>query len=91
VIVDRFGNLETSISQAALAAIGVATGSELELGVGAATHRLPFGRTFGSVPRGALGAHVDSAGLLAIAVNLGDASARLGLGAGDRFTLRRAG
>jgi S-adenosylmethionine hydrolase len=43
----------------------------------------PFGVTFGSVAAGELVLYVDSAGRVALAVNRGNAAARLGLAAGD--------
>lgn len=91
LIVDRFGNLQTSVDEGILRAIGAIIGSVLEISSNGSIYRIPYVNTFASVPEGELLAHVDSAGALAIAVNLGDAAEVLGIGAADLFTVRLAG
>jgi S-adenosyl-L-methionine hydrolase (adenosine-forming) len=85
--VDRFGNIQTSLEVEKLQSSGI--DGELEITVAGTTTRLPFVPTFGSVPAGTLLAHEDSAQLLSIAINLGDAATQLGLTPGTRFSLRR--
>jgi S-adenosylmethionine hydrolase len=46
--------------------------------------------TFAAVPQGELLLCEDSYGRLCLAVDQGDAAARLGLGSGDRLLIRRA-
>jgi len=89
LIVDRFGNIQTSIDENALGALGVGRGAVLEVSGGGSQLVAPLTDTFGDVPEGALLAHLDSAGLLAIAVNLGSAAEDLGVGAGARLTIRQ--
>jgi hypothetical protein len=48
---------------------------------------VPFRRTFGEVSPGEVVAVTDSSGLIAIAVNGGDAAARFGLRAGMPLTI----
>jgi len=50
----------------------------------------PWARTFGDVPLGAALLYENSFGQLALAVNQGDAAARLGVAAGQPVTLRPA-
>ena len=50
----------------------------------------PFAVTFGDVPPGELVGYTDSAGLVSIAVNGGDAARRLRLRPGTSVTLRVA-
>jgi S-adenosylmethionine hydrolase len=90
LIVDRFGNAQTSVEAGQLTEIGVAVGSRVMCRTAAGSAPLSFVETFASVGAGELLALVDSAGLVALAVNLGDAAAMLGLKPGDRFTLRRS-
>lgn len=90
LIVDRFGNLQTSIDEDALQALGVGKGAMLEVSSGQSWRTAPFTDTFADVPEGALLAHLDSAGLLAVAVNLGSAAENLAVDAGARLTIRRA-
>jgi S-adenosyl-L-methionine hydrolase (adenosine-forming) len=52
--------------------------------------RAIVGRRFGDAPEGALVCFVDSWGMVALAVNLGDAAERLGARPGDRLRLEAA-
>jgi S-adenosylmethionine hydrolase len=85
--VDRFGNVQTAVTASQLAAAGITAGARLRLEDSG--RRVVFGETFGAVGEGELVAYVDSAGLLAVAVNGGDAAAVLGFGPGGRVRLRR--
>ncbi|KRV51202.1 hypothetical protein AQ490_02910 [Wenjunlia vitaminophila] len=89
VTVDRFGNVQTSLGQQMLLALGLRPGQRLRLRVGAEPGggEVPYATTFGEVPRGALVGFVDSSGRFALAVNGGSAEARLGLSPGDPVTV----
>ncbi len=87
LIEDRFGNLQTSIDHQLLVDAGLAFGARLTLRTNDGEVTFPYVETFGSVPEGQLLAHVDSAGRLAIAVNLGNAADLLGIHEHDTFTL----
>ena len=85
--VDRFGNVATSADAAATAAAGLRTGEPVTISTGETSHRVHFGGTFSSVPRDQLLSYVDSAGLLSVAVNGGNAASRLRLQAGDALEI----
>ncbi|MEU5885049.1 SAM-dependent chlorinase/fluorinase [Spirillospora sp. NPDC047279] len=97
--VDRFGNIQLSLTKSDLDRLGARTGESLTvtLGVsarlaGAEPHRrrtftVPYRETFGSVPPGELVAYADSVGCVALAVNSGDAAQRLGLPPGARLRI----
>jgi S-adenosyl-L-methionine hydrolase (adenosine-forming) len=89
--VDRFGNVQLAASPADLASVDLHPHSRVRLRLGAVTAEATLGSTFNDVPSGALLAYVDSAGLVAVAVNGGSASARLGLAPGARVELQNAG
>lgn len=91
LIVDRFGNAQTSITALALESISVNKGHELEITSANRSSKVPFVDTFGSVSAGTLLTHIDSAGLLAVAVNCGDAALELALTEGASITVRRIG
>jgi S-adenosyl-L-methionine hydrolase (adenosine-forming) len=85
--VDRFGNVQTSAGTAELAAAGFPDRGRVTV----SGQDMPFGGTFSDVPIGAPLSYVDSAGMLAIAVNRGDAAAELGLRAGTPLEVRASG
>jgi hypothetical protein len=87
--VDRFGNVQTSADAAALATSGLHPGGLVDLATGDERHRVPFGGTFGSVPRDQILSYVDSAGYLSIAVNGGNAASRLRLRPSDPVEILR--
>lgn len=60
----------------------------VEVVVGGTAHPARVGRTFGDVAAGELVVIVDSEDLVGIAVNRGDAAARLGIEPGDEVTVR---
>ena len=88
--VDRFGNVQLLAGAGDLAAAGLGLGDEIRLGDGDRSVALRIGRVFADVPAGALVTYVDAHGHVAVAVNGGSATARLGIHAGVRITLRRA-
>lgn len=102
--VDRFGNVQLSVTVADAAAAGAVPGAPVRVSwngddnddqenasrENAGETVIRFGRTFGDVPPGELVIYPDSSGLIAIAVNQGDAAARLSLRPGTpvRFTCK---
>jgi S-adenosyl-L-methionine hydrolase (adenosine-forming) len=90
VNVDGFGNVQLDVDATAIEHLGLAPGREVELetadGVAA---RARFVRTFGDAGTDELLLYQDSSRRLAVAVNQGDAAARLGLAIDDalRITL----
>jgi S-adenosylmethionine hydrolase len=77
--VDRFGNVQLSVTAADLEKIGARPGGALAVTLGRRFLTVPHGETYASVPPGELVAFADAAGYVAIAVNSGDAAQRLGL------------
>lgn len=88
--VDRFGNVQTNLTEADLDELGVAEGQALFLHHRDRRERLPLVRTFAEVDPGRLLAFVDSVGQLAIAVRGANASAELELGEGSPLRLSPA-
>lgn len=85
--VDRFGNVQLTITAADAAQIGVEPGGTVLLHCGHRQLVLPYREMFGAVAPGELVVYADSAGLVSIAVNGGDAAQRLGLPPGARVTI----
>jgi hypothetical protein len=81
VYVDRFGNVQLDVEEPAFAPGGV-----FEV----AGERARYLRTFADAGAGELFLYEDSSGRLAIAVNQGDAAARLGVAVGDELRIRPA-
>lgn len=89
--VDRFGNVETNIGPDDLAAIGLMPGATVTMKVGASLHSVPWVAGYSEVESGETLIHVDSAGLIAIAVRDGAADEELNLAAGMSVTLAGTG
>lgn len=85
--VDSFGNVQTNVSPDDLAELGLTQGGQVTLKVGATTHRLPWVAAYSEVDEGSLLLHVDSTGLIAIAVRGGRADHQLNLAEGTAVTL----
>jgi S-adenosyl-L-methionine hydrolase (adenosine-forming) len=85
--VDRFGNIQLTITASDAAEIGVEPGGILLIRCGRHQLTVPYRDMFGAVAPGELVAYADSAGLVAIAVNGGDAAERLGLPPGARVSI----
>ncbi|MEU0938216.1 SAM-dependent chlorinase/fluorinase [Embleya sp. NPDC005971] len=83
--VDHFGNVQLAYTPAEFAGVDV-----LRVEVGERTYPVPLRGTFGEAPAGELVGYQDSAGLLAISVNGGDAARLLGVRAGDRVGVSAA-
>ncbi len=85
--VDRFGNIQLTITSSDAAAIGLRPGDAAQLQLGRHRLTVPYRDMFGAVGAGELVAYADSAGLVSIAVNGGDAAQRLGLPPGARVSI----
>ncbi len=89
--VDRFGNVQTNIGPDDLVAVGLAPGSVLTMKVGASLHTIPWAGAYSDVEPGEALLHVDSSGLIAIAVRDGAADEEMNLSAGVAVTLAGTG
>ncbi len=85
--VDRFGNVQTNISPGDASAAGLVPGDELTVRVGATSHQIRWVSVYSEVEEGELLVHVDSAGLLALAVRGGRADEHVALADGVAVTL----
>jgi S-adenosylmethionine hydrolase len=85
--VDRFGNVQLSITGADAAQIGVKPGGTVLVRLGHRQLTLPYRDTFGAVATGELVTYADSVGLFCLAVNGGNAAQRLGLPPGARVSI----
>ncbi|MEV5414028.1 SAM-dependent chlorinase/fluorinase [Thermopolyspora sp. NPDC052614] len=88
--VDHFGNVQLSIRAEDLQSLGVENGDTLAVRLGRRQMSVPYRETFAAVPPGEVVAFADSAGLVAFAVNSGDAAERLGLPPGAHVRLSPA-
>jgi S-adenosyl-L-methionine hydrolase (adenosine-forming) len=89
--VDRFGNVQLSITAADATHIGLQSGGTALMRSGGQQLMIPYREMFGAVAPGELVAYADSAGLVSIAVNGGDAAQQLGLPPGARVSMTAAG
>ncbi len=91
VTVDRFGNVQLSVTGADAARAGIVPGARVALAWQgqdrAVPETVPYGTAFGEVAAGELIGYTDSAGFVSVAVNGGSAAGRLGLRPGTRVTL----
>jgi S-adenosylmethionine hydrolase len=85
--VDRFGNVQLSIPAAEASRLGVRFGAPLVVRCGRRQLTVPFLETFAAVAPGEIVAFTDSAGLISLAVNAGDAAQQLGLPPGAHVRL----
>jgi S-adenosyl-L-methionine hydrolase (adenosine-forming) len=85
--VDRFGNVQLSIEASDVGQLGVGYGSPLVVRAGRRQLTVPFLETFAAVAPGEIVAFADSAGLISLAVNAGDAAQQLGLPPGAHVRL----
>ncbi len=88
--VDRFGNVQLSIPAAQLGRLGAGFGSSLVVRCGRRQLTVPYLETFAAVAPGEIVAFTDSAGLISLAVNAGDAAEQLGLPPGAHVRLSAA-
>ncbi len=87
--VDTYGNVQTNISPGDLEAAGLEDCSELTVRVGASVHRIRRAAAYAQVGEGDLLIHIDSAGLLALAMRGGRACDRLSLAEGMAVVMER--
>lgn len=87
--VDQFGNVQTNISPEELVSIGLAEGAAVVVSVGSTIHNLRWVSAYSDVAEGEPLLHIDSAGLMAIAVRSGRADEDLNLAEG--VSVRMAG
>lgn len=80
--VDTYGNVETNVAPEDLSAIGFGPGDTLTVKVGSTLHTVPWVTSYGDVGEGETLVHVDSVGLLALAVRGGRADEELNLSDG---------
>jgi S-adenosyl-L-methionine hydrolase (adenosine-forming) len=85
--VDRFGNVQLSIPAAEASRLGVRFGAPLVVRCGRRQLTVPYLETFAAVAPGEIVAFTDSAGLISLAVNAGDAAQQLGLPPGAHVRL----
>lgn len=85
--VDTFGNVQTNVAPEDMDAIGVGPGETVTVRVGSTLHSIPWVRSYGDVDEGEALVHVDSVGLLAIAVRGARADERLNLAEGVSVSL----
>lgn len=87
--VDRFGNAQTNIAPEELAGMGFGPGQVVTVRVGAGLHNLRWCSHYSEVEEGEPLIHVDSAGLMAIAVRGGRANDQLGIPEGISVSVVR--
>ncbi len=87
--VDAFGNAQTNVSPADLAALGLGPGDDVEIEIGGTSHSVRWSSAYGAVPSGEGLVHVDSVGQMAIAVNGGRAEDRFPVAERVAVTFRR--
>ncbi|MGD2043957.1 MAG: SAM-dependent chlorinase/fluorinase [Acidimicrobiia bacterium] len=85
--VDRFGNVQTNIAPEDLTGLDLAPGQPVTVKVGSTLHSVPWVTSYGDVGEGEVLMHVDSVGLLALAVRGGRADEELNLAAGVPVSL----
>jgi S-adenosylmethionine hydrolase len=81
--VDRFGNLQFDLERSQLEEVGLVNGAKLEVRVEGHRVSVPLGASFGDVEAGEFVMIEDSYRYLSLAVNKGDAAAKLRAGAGS--------
>lgn len=86
--IDRFGNAQTNVSPEELSTLGVRPGAEVHVKVGNRDHALPWVVAYGEVEPGSPLIHVDSYGLIALAVREGRADDWFGLEEGTAVAFR---
>ena len=85
--VDDFGNCQTNISPEDLAFLGAEPGASLTVKIAGVDHEAPWVAAYGNVEPGHVLVHIDSYGLLALAVREGSASDRLNLSEGHQVVI----
>jgi S-adenosylmethionine hydrolase len=84
--VDTFGNVQTNVSPDDLRAVGLTPGATVTIRFLGAEHHLPWVSAYGEVAPGEPLLHVDSYGMVALAVREGRADEELGIGVRTTLT-----
>ena len=85
--VDRFGNVQLSIPAADAGLLGIRIGAPVVVRCGRRRLTVPYLDTFAAGAPGEIVAFTDSAGLISLAINAGDAAQQLGLPPGAHVRL----
>jgi S-adenosyl-L-methionine hydrolase (adenosine-forming) len=88
--VDRFGNVQLSIPAADAGLLGIGIGSPVIVRCGRRQFTVPYLDTFAAGAPGEIVAFTDSAGLISLAINAGDAAQQLGLPPGAHVKISQA-
>jgi S-adenosylmethionine hydrolase len=88
--VDRFGNVQLSIPAADAGRLGIGIGSPVIVRCGRRQFTVPYLDTFAGGAPGEIVAFTDSAGLISLAINTGDAAEQLGLPPGAHVRISQA-
>jgi S-adenosyl-L-methionine hydrolase (adenosine-forming) len=88
--VDRFGNVQLSIPAAEAGRLGIGIGTAVAVRCGRRQLTVPYLDTFAAGAPGEIVAFTDSAGLISLAMNAGDAAQQLGLPPGAHVRLSQA-
>lgn len=86
--VDGFGNCQTNVAPDDLRSIGLAPGETVVVEISGVPHQMAWAETYGEEGKAGV-VHVDSYGLVAVAVPGGRADGAFGLREGTGVTLRR--
>ncbi|MDH5372233.1 MAG: SAM-dependent chlorinase/fluorinase [Acidimicrobiia bacterium] len=87
--VDTFGNVQLNVGPEDLAQIGVSVGGLIEVIVGPLKRQATWVRSYGDVDAGRPLIHVDSTGMMALAVREGSGSEFFVVRSGGQVTLRK--
>jgi S-adenosylmethionine hydrolase len=87
--IDRFGNVQLLAGEDDLAAAGFTRGDRIWAAVTDRRHPATVARVFADAAHKGMLVHVDSHGMVALAVNGGDAATRVGIALGAEVTLGR--
>jgi S-adenosylmethionine hydrolase len=85
--IDTYGNVQTNISPADLAAVGLRPGTVATVKIGLRVLQIPWVVAYGEVGEGDPLLHVDSSGLIALAVRSGRAEVEMGLSEGTSVSV----
>jgi len=88
--VDRFGNVQLSIPAAEAGRLGIGIGTPVVVRCGRRQLTVPYLDTFAAGAPGEIVAFTDSAGLISLAINAGDAAQQLGLPPGAHVRVSQA-
>jgi S-adenosyl-L-methionine hydrolase (adenosine-forming) len=88
--IDRFGNVQLSIPAADAGRLGIGIGSPVIVRCGRRHFTVPYLDTFAAGAPGEIVAFTDSAGLISLAINAGDAAEQLGLPPGAHVRISQA-